>query len=74
MEYRLVETVGESPDALEDTIELRRFDSAYHAVAEMRRAFDRGDDRVWRWYLLDDHDRVLFGPDDLIEVDEAAAA
>lgn len=74
MEYRLVETVEPRPESLASVIELRRYDDAYAAVARMKRAYLEGDRRVERWYLLDDFDRVLFGPDDLRELDELAAA
>ena len=64
--YRIVEII-QSPDASELAVEVRRFDSAYDAVDALREARDARDQRAWCWYLLDDLDRILFGPDDLAD-------
>jgi len=65
MSYRIVEGQGGRVD---DRRVIRSFDSAYSAVAFMKRAFhDRGE-RPPPWYLLDPNAAVLVAPLDLYDV------
>lgn len=71
MDYRIVELcegAGGAPDSVEGLVEIDRFESAYHAVEAMRRAYSRGVAGVDRWCLVDGAGRMLFGYDDLVEL------
>ena len=70
MSYRIVEVAQSASGALNKTVEIGSYDSAYHAVAVMRRAFlGRANAAPPNWYLVNSIGQVLAGPDDILDMD-----
>jgi hypothetical protein len=67
MGYRIVEASHRGPGFLEGAVEVAEYDSAYKAMAAMRREFvAKGSPPSW--YLLDTSGEVLIYPDDIYDV------
>jgi hypothetical protein len=71
MSYRIVEVAQSVPGAAEKAVEIGSYDSAYHAVEAMRRAFlDRAHSAPPpNWYLVNSIGQILAGPDDILDMD-----
>jgi hypothetical protein len=70
MSYRIVEVAQSATGGNNKTVEIGSFDSAYHAVAAMRRAFfGRANAAPPNWYLVNSIGQVLAGPDDILDMD-----
>ena len=67
MGYRIVEASHWSPGSPEGAVEVGVYDSAYKAMAAMRREYvAKGSPPSW--YLLDTSGQVLIYPDDIYDV------
>ncbi len=70
MSYRIVEFAQSAPGARNKAVEIGSYDSAYHAVEAMRRAFlGRTHTAPPNWYLVNSIGQVLAGPDDILDMD-----
>lgn len=70
MSYRIVEVAQGASGALKKSVEIGSYDSAYHAMAAMRRAFfKRASAAPPNWYLVNSIGQVLAGPDDILDMD-----
>lgn len=70
MSYRIVEVAQSATGSLRKTVEIGSYDSAYHAMAAMRRAFfGRPDAAPPNWYLVSSTGQVLAGPEDILDMD-----
>lgn len=71
MSYRIVEVEQGTPGAASKAVEIGSYDSAYHAVAAMKRAFllGRTDTAPPNWYLINSVGQILAGPDDILDMD-----
>jgi hypothetical protein len=70
MSYRIVEFAPSASGALNKTVEIGSYDSAYHAVEAMRRAFlGSASAAPPNWYLVNSIGQVLAGPDDILDMD-----
>lgn len=70
MSYRIVEVEQGATGALNKAVEIGSYDSAYHAVEAMRRAFmGRPSAGPPNWYLVNSIGQVLAGPDDILDMD-----
>jgi hypothetical protein len=68
MSYRIVEVAQSATGSLNKTVEIGSYDSAYHAMAAMRRAFfGRANHAPPNWYLVNSIGQVLAGPDDILD-------
>ena len=68
MTYRIVELERQSAESLDGATLIGKYDSAYRAMEEMKRAFLRcKDNQPPNWYLLDYLGHILAGPEDVIE-------
>jgi hypothetical protein len=71
MSYRIVEVAqGATGSLKKKAVEIGSYDSAYHAVEAMRRAFlGRPSAGPPNWYLVNSIGQVLAGPDDILDMD-----
>lgn len=66
--YRIMELPPGSSNLEADGVEVGRYDSAYHAMEDMRRECIRSDSPPPNWYLLAPNEQVLLNPIDLLEM------
>lgn len=66
--YRILELPPGSHDLKADGIEVGRYDSAYHAMEDMRRECFRSESPPPNWYLLAPNEQVLLNPIDLLDM------
>jgi hypothetical protein len=64
--YRIVELVQYTPDSIDGTTEIGRYNDPWRALEHMRLAM-RARSTVPNWFLVDGCDHILAGPEDLLE-------
>ncbi|ACY14340.1 hypothetical protein [Haliangium ochraceum] len=72
MSYRIVEVAHDEIEALNSkkAVEIGNYESAYHAVEAMRRAFIGSREAARpNWYLVNSIGQILAGPDDIADMD-----
>jgi hypothetical protein len=66
MGYRIIEMSRRPNHSLDGAVEVGVYDSAYHAMSAMKRAFQE-QGKVLHWYLVDWSGQVLAYPEDVYE-------
>jgi hypothetical protein len=66
MGYRIMEMARGSHQTLDGAVEVGVYDSAYHAMNAMKRAFQE-QGKALHWYLVDSSGQVLAYPEDVYE-------
>lgn len=72
MSYRIVEVEQHVAEAFNSAkaVEIGNYESAYHAVDVMRRAFLGSTATAPpNWYLVNSTGEILAGPDDILDMD-----
>jgi mannose/cellobiose epimerase-like protein (N-acyl-D-glucosamine 2-epimerase family) len=65
MGYRIIEMSRRSNHSVDGAVEVGVYDSAYHAMSAMKRAFQ--EQGKLHWYLVDSSGQVLAYPEDVYE-------
>lgn len=66
MGYRIIEMARRAAYSPDDAVEVGVYDSAYHAMEAMKRAF-KEQGKSLCWYLVDASGQVLAYPEDVYE-------